>query len=166
MEVLHRYQHHLSVYCTVRGLPLEPSTTNGRISSLRGFLDWLVDRGYMNRRFSEHLHHVKEPELLPTSVLDHKQVQAMIAAIDVSTPVGLRDRAVYELMYSSGIRVGEVVRIHLTNLDLDNGTLKVHGKGDKGRSNTVRNSISTISRRPTNSVTRERRMKTNRNRKT
>jgi site-specific recombinase XerD len=123
----------LAEYRTVKGLPLKPSTINGRVSSLRTFLDWLHDRGRLGKRLSEHLHHVKEPWLLPTSVLDHDQVKSVISVIDADTPEGLRDMAVYELLYSSGIRVGELERAKVSNLDLDNATLKVRGKGDKER---------------------------------
>ncbi|OVE77642.1 hypothetical protein BVX99_02130 [bacterium F16] len=133
VEILHRYQAHLAEYRTIKGLPLKPSTVNGRVSSLKSFLDWLADRGYMNRRLSDHLFHIKEPDLLPTSVLDHGQIEALIEVIDLSTPVGLRDRAVYELLYSSGIRVGETVGIRLIDLDLNNAVLKVCGKGSKER---------------------------------
>ena len=72
---------------------------------------------------------------MPRSIktLSEKQVDDLLAAPDVATPLGLRDRAMLELMYASGLRVSELVALKVFNLSLNDGVLRVLGKGDKER---------------------------------
>jgi integrase/recombinase XerD len=130
---LHAYQRHLHDTRTHKGLPLKPTSLNKRISGARNFLTYLHNKGLTTRQLTDQLTYVKTPSVLPTSVLTHKQVRTLIAAIDASTPAGIRDRALFELLYSSGIRVGELEKAQLQDIDLDNAVLKVTGKGDKER---------------------------------
>ncbi len=65
--------------------------------------------------------------------LSEKQVDDLLAAPDVDTPLGLRDRAMLELMYASGLRVSELVALRMFELSLNDGVLRVLGKGDKER---------------------------------
>ncbi len=103
-------------------------------------------RGSTIKSFFKHLHaeHVlasnplrlagtpKIPQRLP-GVLSVHEVEALIAAPDVNTPAGLRDRAVLEVLYGSGLRVSELVTMRLASVDAENGMLRVLGKGDKER---------------------------------
>jgi integrase/recombinase XerD len=66
-------------------------------------------------------------------MLSEKQVDDLLAAPDVETPLGLRDRAMLELMYASGLRVSELVALKVFELSLNDGVLRVLGKGDKER---------------------------------
>ena len=74
----------------------------------------------------------KIPQRLP-GVLSVDEVEALIAAPDVNTPAGLRDRAVLEVLYGSGLRVSELVTMRLSSVDAENGMLRVLGKGNKER---------------------------------
>src|SRR5690606_23198874 len=77
-----------------------------------------------------------EPPKLPRSLpkaLAESQVDALLAAPDVSTPVGLRDRAMLELMYACGLRVSELVGLPATGVNLRQGVLRVTGKGSRER---------------------------------
>jgi integrase/recombinase XerD len=77
---------------------------------------------------------MKEEKTLPKHVLKAEEVDQVLNAIDISSPAGLRDRALFELMYSTGIRRGELVKLKVTDLDAEKGTLRVrHGKGKKER---------------------------------
>src|SRR5690606_153456 len=77
-----------------------------------------------------------EPPRLPRSLpkaLQEAQVDALLAAPDVETPAGLRDRAMLELMYACGLRVSELVEVAANGVNLRQGVLRVPGKGGKTR---------------------------------
>ncbi len=133
MEHLHSFQSHLSTRLTKSGLPMKPRTINSIVKGVRPFLEMLYEYGYLRRSIARHLHYVKVPDLLPVSVLTHAQVKALMRKIDTTTPVGIRDRAAIELLYSSGIRIGELEALTLQDVDLDRGVARVIGKGRKER---------------------------------
>ncbi len=130
---LHDYQKHLGVYITRRGLPLKPSATNSKIKGLRRLLEFMYDRSHITRRLSHDIHYIREPQLLPTSVLSHKQVKKLFRQIDTSSQEGMRDLAAIELLYSTGIRIGELSTLRVEDIDLDASAMKVFGKGRKER---------------------------------
>jgi integrase/recombinase XerD len=66
-------------------------------------------------------------------VLDREKVEELLAAVDIRTPRGLRDRAIYELIYSAGLRVSEAAGLNIRDIDLAGGLAKVRGKGSKER---------------------------------
>ena len=130
---LHDYQKHLSTYVTHRGTPLKPSALNTKVKGLRRLLQFTYERNYVTRRLTHDIHYVREPQLLPTSVLTHKQVKKLIKKIDPSSLEGMRDRAAIELLYSTGIRIGELSTLKTGDVDLDVAAMKVFGKGRKER---------------------------------
>ncbi len=133
LESVHAFQAHLSQRFTEKGLPWKPASINTVIKAVRPFLDYLHELGYITRNLARHLQYVREPHLLPHSVLAHAQVRQLIRQIDTGTPTGVMDRAVIELLYSSGIRVGELEGLTLSDLDLEHGVARVMGKGRKER---------------------------------
>lgn len=133
LEHIHSFQSHLSTRLTKSGMPLKPSTVNTIIKAVRPYLALLYDYGYLRRPLDKHLKYVREPKLLPKSVLTHAQVRKLVQKIDTNTSAGIRDRAMIELMYSSGIRIGEVLRLVPGDIDLERGIARVFGKGSKER---------------------------------
>lgn len=127
------YQKHLVTLTNRKGMPLKPGTINNLVGAARTFLEYLTDNGYVTAKIKDVLRPVKAPSLLPTSVLTHAQVKKIIRKIDVSSIEGIRNRAIVELLYSSGIRAGELVRLKLRDVDTKNGVMKVLGKGNKER---------------------------------
>ncbi len=111
---------------------LKPSTRARRLAAIRSFFRYLEEREGLGRNPAENLAFPKLPESLP-KVLAPEQVEAMLRAPDVRTPLGLRDKAMLELLYATGIRVTELVELRFSQLNLEAGFLVVHGKGDKGR---------------------------------
>lgn len=130
---LHAYQKHLAALRTRKGMPLKPSTLNKRINGAKTFLRYCHNRSRITRPLADHLHYVKQPQLLPTSVLTHAQVKQLLRAVDTTTTVGIRDRALIELLYSTGIRIGELENLTLDHLDLQPRILQVTGKGGRQR---------------------------------
>lgn len=132
-EHIRDFQKHLSEHITAKGLPYKPSTINSQVKSLKTFLDFMHDRSYIIRPMSRDIAYIREPKFLPSNVLSHKEVRKLIRSVDTSTPTGIRDRAIIELLYTSGIRIGELEILTLEDIDLDHAVMKVLGKGTKER---------------------------------
>ena len=132
-EHLDAWTKHLAARRTAKGLPLKPSSVNRQIESVRGLLHWLAVRGVVPAALVEALVYVQEPQLLPTGILPHAQVKKLVARIDTTVPEGFRDRAMLELLYSSGVRAAELLGLDVADVDLDHATALVLGKGRKQR---------------------------------
>jgi len=102
------------------------------LSSLRGYFGWLAAEGRRGDDPTALLEAPKRPRKLP-NVLGEDEVSALLAAPDVATPKGLRDRTMIELLYATGLRVSELVGLRLAQLRLDSGFLIAFGKGSKER---------------------------------
>jgi integrase/recombinase XerD len=109
-----------------------PRTTARRLTALRRFFRLLVVDG---RLAQDPTHEVASPKLgrpLPKG-LSAEEVEALLEAPDVEAPEGLRDRAMLELLYATGLRVTELVTLRTAQLDRDRGLVRVTGKGGKER---------------------------------
>ncbi len=108
------------------------SRSNARLlSSLRHFYNWAKEEGKVMENPAFNIEQPKLGRPLPKT-LSEKEVEALLAAPD-DTPIGLRDQAMLELLYSSGLRVSELVTLTLSMLQIPPGVLKVLGKGNKER---------------------------------
>ncbi|SHF75405.1 integrase/recombinase XerD [Modicisalibacter ilicicola DSM 19980] len=107
--------------------------SNARLlSSLRGFYRWLLAQGTID---ADPLNEVRLPRFkaaLPDT-LDEDEVERLLAAPDTATPLGLRDRAMLEVLYGCGLRVTELISLRLDSINLRQGVVRVLGKGDKER---------------------------------
>jgi integrase/recombinase XerD len=102
------------------------------ISVLRGFYKFLMIDGHIKENPAELLDVPQKGSYLPR-FLNQGEVDALFLVPDTSTEIGLRNRAILELMYSSGLRVSEAVSIEIKDIDLDAGILTTTGKGSKTR---------------------------------
>lgn len=102
------------------------------ISALRAFGSYLVRQGFWEENFAALLDRPKAHRDLPR-VLSVEQVDSLLSVIDVSKPLGVRDRALFELIYSCGLRISEACGLLIENLHLNERILIVRGKGDKER---------------------------------
>jgi len=102
------------------------------ISAMRGFYKFLMIDGHITKNPSDDLDSPQKGFYLP-KFLNQSEIETLLAVPDVSTETGLRDRAILELMYSSGLRVSETVNLTMKDLDLDLGILTTTGKGSKTR---------------------------------
>jgi integrase/recombinase XerD len=111
---------------------LAPRSSARALSAVRGFYENLVATGERTDNPAVNLLPPKLWKTLP-KVLAESEVEALLAAPDVATPLGLRDRAMLELLYATGLRVSELVGLTLPQLRLDVGFLIAFGKGSKER---------------------------------
>jgi len=130
---LERWQKHLASWQTKKGTPLKARSINKNIESVRGFLKYLAFHCYITSALAVTPQYVKEPQMLPGSILTHKEMKKMLSRVDTTTPEGYRDRTILELLYSSGIRVGELLGLDVEDVDVNNSAAKVTGKGKKDR---------------------------------
>ena len=111
---------------------LEASSLRVAIVHLRIFFRFLVHRDFLSEDPSDPLLSPRTGSSLPET-LQVSQLVKILESIDTSKPLGYRDLAILELFYSSGLRLAEVCSIRLETLDLDDGFLRVTGKGNKTR---------------------------------
>lgn len=111
---------------------LSPSSVARRLSELRSFGQFLVRAEQLSQNLFRLISLPRTPERLP-KYLDVDEVLAMLRAPDTSSPGGLRDRAILEVLYASGVRVSELVGLDIGDYDGDAQQLRVVGKGDKER---------------------------------
>ena len=102
------------------------------LATLRRFYRWQVGRGRLVADPTLKLANPSLPSRLP-KVMSEKQVEALLDAPDLDTPLGLRDRAMLETIYATGLRVSELVNLKLHEVALNDGVLRALGKGSKER---------------------------------
>lgn len=114
-------------------LQTKPSTVNRRLATLRRFYAWAIQSHRIDEDPCLHIKAVKQAARFPKS-LSEAQVELLLAAPDLNTPGGLRDRAMLETLYATGLRVSELTALKIFHLALKEGFLRViEGKGAKER---------------------------------
>jgi integrase/recombinase XerD len=132
--VLERYRRHLYHYRKESGEPLSFATQQQRLLPLRAFFKWLARENYTLSNPASELELPRVHRKLPAHILSREDIEAVIAQTLVHGTLGVRDRAILETLYSTGIRRSELAHLRLYDLDLKNGTLRVReGKGKKDR---------------------------------
>ena len=127
------YQLYLATRTNEKGLPLKPAYVNTIIWAVQLFLNYLYKEDLLCENLANYLERVKMPKRLPSGIIEYEDFQALINTLDMSSPLGIRDRAIIELFYSSGMRVCEIHRLDIKDVDLKERTARVIGKGDKER---------------------------------
>lgn len=132
--MLDRYARHLYHLRTDTGAPLGFQTQYNELSTLRCFFRFLARKNYILFSPANDLELPKLGHRLPRAVLTHAEVERVLAQPDVTEDLGVRDRAILETLYSTGIRRAELVHLTVFDLDVARGTLQVRqGKGRKDR---------------------------------
>ncbi|MBS1170392.1 MAG: xerD [Burkholderiaceae bacterium] len=122
----------LNAYFAARHASSKASSANRRLSVLKRFFQLALRQHRIAADPCLKMKSAKQPPRFPKS-LSEAQVEALLAAPDVNTPLGLRDRTMLELMYASGLRVSELVLLKTIELGMNEGVLRVTGKGSKTR---------------------------------
>ena len=126
LDDLHRYSWLLF------DLGITPRSIARNLASLRSFYAFLLIDGYIEQDPTELLDNPKVPKHLPT-VLSREEVERMLSCLDLSLPQERRDHCIMEVLYTSGLRVSELCNLKISDLFLDEGFLRVVGKGNKQR---------------------------------
>jgi integrase/recombinase XerD len=125
-------EHHLQGYFAARHAQTRATTANRRLTVLRRYFHWALRERRITQDPTVRLLAARQPLRVP-GTLTQAQVEALLHAPAPSTPLGLRDRAMLELMYASGLRVSELVTLKTFHLGLAEGVLRIMGKGGKER---------------------------------
>lgn len=133
-QVLERYQRHLFYYRKPDGRPLSVGTQAGRLAPLVLWFKWLTRQNHILYNPASELDFPREGKRLPRVLLSVQEVESVLAETDVSTAAGLRDRALLELLYSTGLRRIEAANLAVYDIDFNRRLVRVReGKGRKDR---------------------------------
>ena len=132
--ILEAYQRHLFYYRKKNGEPLAATNQHQRLNAIDHWLHWLVRQGHLLYNPAADLELPRVEKRLPKAVLSAHEAEIVLALPDVNTPLGLRDRAILETFYSTGMRRKELSDLTVHNLDQERGTVMIRqGKGKKDR---------------------------------
>lgn len=123
--ILERFQRFLFHYRQRNGRPLSLWSQNSRLSTLKALFRWLVRQGVLVSNPASELEPPRIGFRLPQDVLTLAEAERVLGGPDLGDPLGLRDRALLELLYSTGIRRSELSRLGLYDVDVTVGTLRV-----------------------------------------
>ena len=132
--IVDRYQRHLFYYRTTKGKPLAFRSQLMALTTLRGYFKWLTRTNVLLWNPASELELPRAEKRLPKHVLTVAEAERVLEQPDLSDALGVRDRAILETLYSTGIRRREVAQVTLFDVDQERGTLMVRqGKGKKDR---------------------------------
>ena len=132
-DVVHAYVRHLETLTDDDGARrLAPSSVARALVAVRSFHRFCAREGFVDRDPSEEVGAPRVPAGIPKA-LDEEEVDRLLGAVTGDDPLAQRDRALLELLYGTGIRISEAVGLDLDDLDLEQGMIRVMGKGAKER---------------------------------
>ncbi len=122
----------LHAHSVARHAGSKATSANRRLSVFKRYFRWALREHLVQADPTQRLQNARQPMRVPKT-LSEAQVEALLAAPDTETPLALRDRAMLELMYASGLRVSELVTLKSVHVSLSDGVLHITGKGSKER---------------------------------
>lgn len=132
--ILERYQRYLYLYRQKGGQPLSIYSQRAKLSPLKSWFKWLTKQNHLLYNPASELEAPRLRQRLPKAILSEAEVEKVMAQANISEPLGIRDRAVMEVLYSTGIRRMELVNLSVFDIDSERGTVLVRqGKGKKDR---------------------------------
>jgi integrase/recombinase XerD len=132
--ILERYQRSLYTHRKANGEPLTFRAQHARLIPVRAFFKWCAKQNYLLYNPASEIELPRLEHRLPKHVLTKSEVEQVLAQPDTSEAMGLRDRAILEVFYSTGMRRSELMSLSLFDLDRERGTVMIRqGKGKKDR---------------------------------
>ena len=132
--MLERYQRHLFFYRKKNGEPLTFRSQHARLVPLRVWFRWMTRQNHILHNPASEIELPRLGRSLPKNILSVQEVEQVMTLRDIEEPIGLRDRAILEVLYSTGLRRLEIIHLKLFDLSLDRGLVLVRqGKGKKDR---------------------------------
>ncbi len=125
-------EHHLQAYFADRHAHSKATSANRRLTVFKRYFRWALRERFITQDPTLRMLAAKQALRVPKT-LGEAQVDALLSAPDVATDLGARDRAMLELMYASGLRVSELVELKTLHVSLNEGVLRIMGKGSKER---------------------------------
>ncbi len=131
--VLEAYQRKLFYYRMANGKPLSTVTQNNVMTCVKSWLQWLVRENHIAFNPAEQIELARLPRKLPRKHLNKSEIQKLMNVPDIETPLGIRDRAILETFYSTGMRRSELMRLKPGDIDFHEGVIYITGKGGHQR---------------------------------
>jgi integrase/recombinase XerD len=132
--VLERYQRHLFYYRKKNGEPLTFRSQHSRLVPLRVWFKWMTRQNHILHNPASEIDLPRVGRTLPKNILSPQEIELVMLQPNLADPLGLRDRAILEVIYATGLRRLEMVNLKLFDLQLDRGLVVVRqGKGKKDR---------------------------------
>ncbi len=132
--ILERYQRHLYYYRKENGEPLAFGSQHAMLSPIKSFFKWLTQENYLLYNPASEVQLPKKPRRLPKTILHIDDIELILKQTSPETDEGIRDRAIIETLYSTGIRRAEVANLTIYDIDVRRQTLMVReGKYQKDR---------------------------------
>ena len=133
-DALMQYREELAWRLTPKNTPLLPNTQSNLLGSLRAFCRWMVDQDCLVSDPSKKIPNPKKQKHLPRSILEPKEIRAIMKQPDMSTATGYRNRVILEVLYSTAMRREEAANLKLDEVDTESGYCTIrNGKGGKDR---------------------------------
>lgn len=132
--IIERYQRHLYLYRKTNGEPLSISGQLSYLQSIRAWFKWLSKQNYILYNPASDIELPRNTKRLPKNILTASDAETIINQPDTGTANGVRDRAILETLYSTGIRRTELINLKVGDIDQQRGTVMIsQGKGNKDR---------------------------------
>jgi integrase/recombinase XerD len=132
-SIIESFQRYLWDFRKPDGKPLGISTQQGYLYTLKAFFAWLIRQRFLEANPASELEPPRAEIRLPVEALSCAEVETLLAVPEISDPLGIRDRAIMELFYSTGIRRTELVKLRIEDINREHRRLRVQGKGKKER---------------------------------
>jgi integrase/recombinase XerD len=132
--ILERYQRHLFLHRKKDGQPLSTRSQSTRIVPIRAWFKWLTKNNHILYNPASDLELPRQEQRLPRHILSSDEAERVLNVPDAKTAMGVRDRAMLETFYSTGMRRMELIGLHQFDIDFERGTVMVRqGKGKRDR---------------------------------
>jgi integrase/recombinase XerD len=131
--ILEAFQHALWRYTQPNGQRLSWTTQRGRLGTIKDWFRWMTKQNVIMHNPASELEMPRPEKRLPKEVLSLSEMERLLAVPNVTDPLGIRDRAMLELFYSTGMRRAELCGLDLSDFNAERHTLHVRGKGKKDR---------------------------------
>lgn len=132
VDLLGATEHHLNAYFAARHAHTKATSANRRLTVFKRFYRWALRQNLCLVDPTVRLDPARQALRVPKT-LSETQVEQLLTAPDTQSPLGLRDRAMLELLYASGLRVSELVNLKVFQLGMNDGVVQITGKGGKER---------------------------------
>ena len=131
MDIIKKYRVYLSRFIALKGTPLSRVTQGYHVIALRAFLRWLIRNDY--KTLSPDKVDLPKGESRSLKFLNTEQMERLLSQPQISKPRGLRDKAILEVLFSTGLRVSELVKLNRDQIDFNRREFGVIGKGGHAR---------------------------------